>query len=255
MRSRSGNPLATLMLTLPLLAIPLMAVFGVPQFVPVIASSVSEAKLERSVPRRSAGVGESALPISHMSEKSSHDRDRSGDERLDNIFLVTERPRPESQPARRSQLVQPASFGERSSLTATTAVIENAESKRDRNLSDLFGTGNVTDDFVSLRARDQMEFRTRPPTAASLPIQRIVAPLDASAESLTWRQAVRRLNELGIQQFRLEPGHDRGDFYFACEFSPDNDPRIKRRFEAEAPEPLQAVELVLGQIDDWTSRR
>ena len=244
MRSRSGNPLSTWMLTLPLLAIPLMAVFGVPQFVPVIASSVNEEALERSVPRRSIGVGESALPQSNGSAKSPRD------ERLDDLFFLTDRPRRENQP------VRPAVFGERSSRPVTTTAIGFAESKTDKNLSDLFGTNSGTDDVVDYGARSQTDSSTRSPTAVSLPaIRPITVSEDASAEGLTWRQAVRRLNDLGIQQFRLEPGRNHGDFYFACEFSPDNDSRIQRRFEAEASEPLQAVELVLGQIDDWTSRR
>ena len=79
MRSRSGHSLATLMLTLPLLAIPLMAVFGVPQFVPVIASSVRDEALDRPVSRRSAGVGESLLPNSAFAATSPRELDRSAD--------------------------------------------------------------------------------------------------------------------------------------------------------------------------------
>ena len=76
-----------------------------------------------------------------------------------------------------------------------------------------------------------------------------------SDQGLTWREAVRRLNELGIQEFRLEPGRQLGEFYFACEFTPDRDARITRRFEAEAQEPLLAVAAVLRQIDEWLPRR
>ncbi|TXT19236.1 MAG: hypothetical protein FD138_4366, partial [Planctomycetota bacterium] len=78
---------------------------------------------------------------------------------------------------------------------------------------------------------------------------------EQSTEGLTWREAVRKLNELGIQEFRLEPGSRLGEFYFACEFTPHRDARVTRRFEAEATEPLLAVHAVLRQIDDWLTRR
>ena len=52
-----------------------------------------------------------------------------------------------------------------------------------------------------------------------------------------------------------KPGQQIGEFYFACEFTPDRDTRITRRFEAEAREPLLAVAAVLRQIDEWLPRR
>lgn len=67
---------------------------------------------------------------------------------------------------------------------------------------------------------------------------------------LTWRSAVARLNALGIQHFQLEPG-ETGGFLFSCSYSPGNNPRITRRFEAEAAEPLRAVERVLAQVEQW----
>ena len=74
-------------------------------------------------------------------------------------------------------------------------------------------------------------------------------------DGMTWRQVVRQLNQLGIHEFRLEPGRESGDFYFACDFGPVGNPQVTRRFEAEASEPLQAVEIVLKQINDWSSQR
>ena len=63
MRSQSGSSLSTLVFMVPLLGVPLMAIFGVPQFVPVIASSVSDDAARPAVTRRSRGVGESAAAI------------------------------------------------------------------------------------------------------------------------------------------------------------------------------------------------
>ena len=57
MRSRTGNSLSTLMFLVPMFGVPLMAIFGVPQFVPVIASSVSEEAARPKGPRPKQRVG------------------------------------------------------------------------------------------------------------------------------------------------------------------------------------------------------
>lgn len=74
-------------------------------------------------------------------------------------------------------------------------------------------------------------------------------------ESLTWQAAVDRLNELEIHNFRLEPGSEPHQFIFICSYTPADNPKISYRFEAEAHEPLRAVEKVLEQIDQWRSHR
>lgn len=76
----------------------------------------------------------------------------------------------------------------------------------------------------------------------------------ASKESRGWRDAVARLNSLGIRDFQLQPGERRGEFHFSCRFASVNNPRVVHRFEAEAAEPLDAVAKVLRQIDDWRAR-
>ncbi len=68
---------------------------------------------------------------------------------------------------------------------------------------------------------------------------------------LSWRLAVQRLNELGIQHFQLSAGERPYEFHFSCFLTPADNPRVRRLFEAEADEPLRAVEKVLAQIDDW----
>ena len=263
MRSRSGNTLPALMLSLPLVAIPLMAVFGVPQFVPVIASSVSEEQQhERTVTRRSSGVGESAAPNSNLVANSSRGIDGLSDERLNDIFRPKSLKRPESRPARVSKSEQSEAFESRASLTATSSDIPLTQLQKN-NLSDLFGSDQGTPDFVDLRSSDRMTTfpkRTQDPSmlatvAMTEAESQAFASNVSTKDGLTWRRAVQRLNELGIHQFRLEPGRVPGEFYFACEYSQDQDSRITRRFEAEGSEPLRAVELVLRQIDEWSHRR
>jgi hypothetical protein len=246
MRSRSGNPLATLLLSVPLLAMPLMAVFGVPQFVPVIASSMSEHKSEWDAPLRKAKVGES-LAMNPLPDARSHSQaDLRQEVRLADLFRADLPSRSADQPARHYQ-VEPLSTSEVSVAEGRPRVV------------DLFATepGAIEPTNLSERPHAASTVRqasrdvdVRPGFSRSLK-----SGHERSLAGLTWRQAVRRLNDLGIHRFRLEPGHDAADFHFVCEFSPDNDSRITRRFEAEAVEPLQAVELVLRQIDEWNGQR
>jgi hypothetical protein len=77
----------------------------------------------------------------------------------------------------------------------------------------------------------------------------------ASKATITWHDARRRLAELGIDQFHLEPGVTSDQYLFVCLLQPGGDDRVTQRFEAEAGEPLAAVEAVLGQIDGWLARR
>jgi hypothetical protein len=67
--------------------------------------------------------------------------------------------------------------------------------------------------------------------------------------------AVERLNELEIRNFRLEPGQRKGLFVFICTYTPPDSPTVSYRFEAEADQPLKAVQKVLEQIVDWHQRR
>ena len=78
---------------------------------------------------------------------------------------------------------------------------------------------------------------------------------EAPRESLSWQGALRRLNELEIRNFRLEPSRQSNHFVFICSYTPTDSPRVSYRFEAESEEPLKAVEKVLAQIDEWQQQR
>ena len=253
MRSQSGSSLSTLVFLVPLLGVPLMAIFGVPQFVPVIASSASDDNVRPSATRRSRGVGESAAATPLVSEKSSRD-----DERIDDLFRPAKPSPRDSRPLRGEPLGRETKFIETSQgadnwLTQTSAEDQAADIFADRSKGKSLGErGGVSPPVNSPRtAMTSQSSRTRESSDRSL----TTSATEHSDQGLTWREAVRQLNELGIHEFRLEPGRQLGEFYFACEFAPDRDARITRRFEAEAKEPLLAVAAVLRQIDEWLPRR
>ncbi len=245
MRSQSGSSLSTLVFLVPLLGVPLMAIFGVPQFVPVIASSASDDAGRPATTRRSHGVGESAAATGLASEKSSRDAASREDERIDDLFRSAKSVPRDSRPLRGESSGRETKFIETAQgadtwLTQTTAEDQAADIFAARpNMKSNGERGGVSSPVSSPRTGG-----LTPPRSP-----------ESSDQGLTWRDAVRQLNELGIQEFRLEPGRQLGEFYFACEFTPDRDTRITRRFEAEAKEPLLAVAAVLRQIDEWMPRR
>jgi hypothetical protein len=78
--------------------------------------------------------------------------------------------------------------------------------------------------------------------------------LQGMSEQSGWQEAARRLKQLGIRKYRLTSQIDQQNFVFACTFTSPNNPQVVRRFEADADNPLEAVQNVLAQIDEWRGR-
>ncbi len=76
----------------------------------------------------------------------------------------------------------------------------------------------------------------------------------AMSEQSGWQAAAQRLKKLGIKKYRLESQIEEQTFVFMCTFSSTDNPRVSRRFEADADTPLEAVQRVLEQIDEWRTR-
>jgi len=76
----------------------------------------------------------------------------------------------------------------------------------------------------------------------------------AAGSDPSWENAAQQLQEMGIDDYRLERGHNGESYLFICQFAPGGDTRIIRRFEAEAAEPFDAVQQVLTQIGHWRER-
>lgn len=257
MRSRTRHSLSTLVFLVPLLGVPLMAIFGIPQFVPVIASSVSEESTPYRLPKRGRGVGESAAPLLSVSAGTSLDSEFGNDEPLRDVF----RPSSSSRRDRRSlanddrrsetSFVQ-TSWNVGSSMASQTPVAVTNDTSA--ALRELFGDSDARKREPRLEDR-RSELAASGPRSPGRFDPALREAREHSDEGLTWRAAVQRLNALGIRKFRLEPGRQLGEFYFACEFASEHDARITRRFEAEASEPLLAVNTVLRQIDECLSHR
>jgi hypothetical protein len=232
MSARQGGSLATLLLVIPLSAIPLMAIFGIPEF-SHLSASTSETPSDL--------VRQPVDSFSFFEEPSSASTNAHERNRRAASDLLSPAPGSAQTPQR------PARQGEDAWWGDTTAAT----------------TGETPAATTPAPARSE---RTQPSprpmqTAAPQPLIRTLEGADAtpaptaSAGGLTWREATRKLEEVGITDYRLERGESSDRFLFVCRFSPGGDPRIVQRFESEAAEPLAAVEDVLAQVDQWLQHR
>lgn len=265
MHSRTSGPIATILMFIPLLAVPLLAVFGIPQFAPGVA-------LRESSEDGPLAADQSLAPASERPERHSPAEDLfapfdegtpldDGGE-LDAVgwedpfqhsilarpaetagrapirpVAATLSPRWQAEPIRRPRSPFDPPVQAPSAPLAELITIEDAtDSDRERpgysTMPVVFETGS---EASVARAK---QFRAQPP-----------------AETLTWQMAVRRLTELGIHDFQLEPGIAANQFQFRCSFTPAENPRVMHQFQAEAAEPLLAVQDVLNQIEGWQGTR
>src|SRR5690606_10232719 len=228
MSAKQGGSLATLLLAIPLSAIPLMAVFGIPEFTPLSAAT-QESSPPDLVRQPMASFDP---PTDSTATSDERNRRAAGD-------LLS--PAPARRPQDSAGLQQKGVVGE--SSVAVTAAPHAA-----------------TASASAPSARSQPSPRPMQ-TAAPQPSIRPLATAEtalapaATASGLTWREATRKLEEVGITDYRLERGDSSDRFLFVCRFSPGGDERIVQRFEAEAAEPLAAVENVLAQVDHWLQHR
>ena len=238
MRTSAQGSLATVLLLIPILAVPMLAIFGVPQFAPVVASPYedggsSRRKAESEAPPFSPHPGDRDA-FDQVTSNLTADVPEWGDESADRAArALADRRGSASPPPRRAressatEATEPSPFANMSegNTAALMAEAMPGSYRRIRNTAD---------------AGESTPKRPAPKTAPF-----VVDP------QLTWRDAVQKLNALEIRNFRLEPGQQPLQFLFSCSYTPRDNPRVSHWFEAEADEPLRAVERVLEQIDTW----
>lgn len=249
----------TLLMIIPMTAVPVMAIFGIPQFVPAARPVVSEPATARRAPFIESRVGQSERPF-----------DREFTLARDPQLTIFEAINIETSPA---VDVDRNTSSPRTGWNSSPPDVSISPAGRIVPTS-LHGASATQTDVVPANA---LHTGYRTALAAPLPVQpnpesaltggspdagaeryqRIAlgaSPLAAKTPDVlrpTWRQAVDRLNEQGIRTFRLTPGSQPGTFQFSCLVSSVDDPRVSRWFDAEATEPLDAVARVLTKVEEW----
>ncbi len=251
---RGPGVLTTILMLIPMLAIPVMALFGVPHFMPVVASPTPREHSEPFVGFRETRTGQSDTVLRPVSLRT---------EDVDSVDLFLPIG---GEPAATNTI--PASAG--SVRRGWTDPLKSAQSRRDETAS-LFADDLSTPTFDKVPADGDSVaglvtiFDSRPAAPNSRDVggsgaryersgetTRQPAPLPPRGQSMSWRQASKILDELGVQTYSLSPGLNPGEFRFVCLVSSTDDPRVSRRFESHSTDPLVAVEQVIGQVTRWT---
>ena len=271
MRSSIHGTFATLMLLIPVGAIPALAIFGIPQFAPVVVSPLHEGHAGD----RERRVGDSARAPADDLFHDDTDFPSHGEEAPSTPGRLGDSvPVPNRNAKRGSSLDQVAEIPSRLPSWADDSAVDDrrpSAPQRSRSELDRFASHDEEPAPRRTQANERggggIRLASNEPLAAGtaqsyqrpreMPSDR-VAPSpreETGRDSLNWQGALRRLNELEIRNFRLEPSRQANQFVFICSYTPSDSPRVSYRFEAESEEPLRAVEKVLAQIDEWQQQR
>lgn len=269
MRSTIHSTFATLLLMVPVLAIPALAIFGIPQFAPVVVSPLDEGEDEdrerrvgqsarlgefadelddapafdsgdsRGIANATAGIGDS-VPLNDASGGGLHSHDFRRPAPPNSRSDSFSDPLNPVRPARNRGGAERGSPALEDFGNPTAA---NAGPQWGDNRGSHAGGAPITTPFQAADGSN------RGLNAVDTPAS------DTGINALTWPEALRRLNELEIRDFRLGRGLNDNEFLFVCSYSPNGSPLVSYRFEAESTEPLKAVENVLEQVVAWQQKR
>ena len=289
-----SNGLATILLMIPVLTVPALAIFGIPQFAPVVASPIDES---RNSDRASRGGNSSR----HSQEDLFDEIEGFNSEpELKPGSVSSLRSRDTVKPSQREKGLRRADSGSSQSLVSDVSDRESGSTwpnnSRQRSLKgsdEPSGSDRLDVPQQKTLPRQLRRLPADEPANEEIKQARVDDPDQAvtqsgftdevqnrdqqrisseenrrrssqspgpnrratGSEPLTWAAAVERLNEFDIRSFRLEPGDRSGLFVFICSYTSPDAPTVSYRFEAGADEPLKAVEKVIEQIVEWRRHR
>ena len=283
-----SHGVATILLMIPVLTIPALAIFGIPQFAPVVASPLEE-----------EGQNDRERRVGH-SARSPHDElfeeveGFGADKGLDREGPLRKRPSSNSPSSKsrppRDQLASTAGWGDdlqrvpeqprrsrssaptaptddgKTNLTTSEELGENREIQYERKRRNTSNSADAPSRPLTDPSNNHIqqigysEEVSEPEPQRNPAPRNFVDPRDSQSrefnkDEVTWGAAVERLNQLDIRSFRLEPGSRTGLFVFICSYTPAENSSVSYRFEAEADQPLKAVQKVLDQVIEWQQRR
>ena len=237
--SQLTNTLSSLLMSLPLIAVPCLAIFGLPS-PDADPASEEEMGIELGVP---SGLGKATA---HPHEDHAHDspfgsfQDAAATE--EHVSANAAGNRAEIAPASGFQgAAANAAVGLDAEVASPHAHEEHDHAHEGHNHADEPSHGLETgENPFAEPAADQAVVETG-------------AMVETSASDPGWDAALAQLRELGIQQFHLTNSDLPGRFFFCCSLRTSRN--ILQRFEAEAGTPAEAARDVLAQVESWQSTR
>jgi hypothetical protein len=287
MRSPLSGSIATCLIFVPLVAVPLLAVVGMPSVAPSKQNAEDDLKFvaeapvpldessDLTGPVRVADGRTNLAAAGRESASASRENDpfadfsREGDASTSHAASANSSGAAPKRPQRwlsegnglpqKALLSSDLSSGGRSSASrsdrsAATGSLEEPFSQPTRRETPAKGARRELPEAEAIVANDSETPAATMGTDGPARSRAASDARSASAHASAWKRAVGRLNALGIRDYQLQPGDRDGEFNFSCRFASRSNPRVIHRFEAEAADPLDAVNQVLRQVDDWRAR-
>lgn len=265
MSARTQGPMSTILLLVPLTAVPMFAIFGIPQLAPV-PPLVDGVDQEPEWPGQSASLGMAAefpdaepLPAGISRDVSPQQHASQPNSFYDNRMAGGYSSVGNAENSAESRSVANSTLeGAKIVPVGYQNSMEPAEVGTQQQFGD-FPADPLTGGQSRSMPSDMSHFEDATPFSPSQPNsstrQESPATGNVGLTSIsTWDEAFNRLEALGIAKYRLEPARNPREFLFVCSLATDDSSRITRRFEAVATDPLQAVTQVIAQIETWTQR-
>ncbi|MFK7779499.1 MAG: hypothetical protein QM501_15455 [Gimesia sp.] len=291
MRSKSNDFFSTVLMLIPLVAVPMLAIFGIPEIAPLKKSSMNENDLLNN-------EGASQSQFEEISfDSSSHEFDLGGEANLNGQSHSNQNRADRGRYSENMASSQKDALNREEWLPPAGALegweLEEVPSRLDidQKGGELKSSNSLPKSAFDQNPIQQAGFEgehsssntmaplgqeirqlknegnpfepstpTEPAPKQSAAVKEVDSQFRLRVETMlrrdpaTWSAAVQKLNDLGIRDYRLEPGVRPQNFLFSCSYPPHN-PRISRRFEAEAIDPLKAVIQVLQQVDEWSRNK
>lgn len=234
-----AGAISSLLMSLPLIAVPCLAVFGLPSIGPATAEADADESIElgstTTATADALGVAAEKPPAS---TGFSPTLDAGPATAPDAAFAAE--PRADRQSIDRTSDRRGASANH-------AAGIDDDHPNPARPAAESLGvaTSSVENPFADVQ----------PPAATTATSPRKTAAFEVTPATSqgSWEQVIARLKGKGAEEFYLANGETDGEFYFTCFF--DTGSNTTQRFEAEGATPLDAASTVLAEVEEWQGTR
>ncbi len=239
MSSRAGSTFLTFLVSIPLAAMGLMVVFGVPPLASVIAATrgLTDANQDNQGGRDSGQSQFEDWDSGTAPEWKADDADLTDIEGGTHDETDTDRddlgfskvPREEEDPD--------------STHLQTKGRRSSPQKGLDNKWAD--NSPSISRSLLSPRGGSKAEKSRFAKNADS----------DRNSPPTSMKESLKKLNSLGVKHYHLERGSDQDTWLFVCLFVPGDDARLTHRFEAESDDPDRAAAETVQQIDSWLLQR
>lgn len=279
MHSSPGGPIAILFMMVPLIVVPLIAIFGIPNLPTNFSSAATEESSIQFDSLEEDGIGESAA---HQADAPRFDDEITTTESKSQDKNHTARQK-RSASAMQGLQVNPEERQQKHQAEIKTAILEsdsdhkfqlkyddeeipetqNDSTRRQRNgftmsrrTREEIEKAHFEDSFNESEGEGEEEWITDEELLNSEPLEIEDAQvIKKSSFRLPWADQIKKLRTYGIKNYQLVPGSEPGEFLFRCVTVSPRNSRLVFRFESEAQDPLDAVSDVVRQVEEWYQKQ